>query len=268
MKIRNNRLVVKIGTANLINGGEVLSRPVVADVAAQIAELWNEGIETVLVTSGAIAAGRAHCFSSGHNPDLFAKSRLASIGAWPILSLWGEAFLKHNLLIGQGWITFASWRTPAEQRNLIQGIYEMLSLRVVPVINENDFLADEEARALERGISDNDWLASKVALLIKAGAILFLSDTPGLYEADPKTVKAARQYREIDARKIPAHFREGKAGVVGRGGVRSKVFAAAACAKNGIYAVVDSFRIGEDTILQFARGESSGTIIGTQTIFH
>jgi glutamate 5-kinase len=268
MDIRNNRLVVKIGTANLKNGATGLNKAVAEDVAAQIAKLWERGIATVLVTSGAIAAGRAHCLSRGHNPELFAKSRLASIGAWPLLSLWGEAFLRHNLLIGQGWITFASWRTPAEQKNLLQGISQMLSLRTVPLVNENDLLADEEARALERGISDNDWLASKVALLIRAGAILFLSDTPGLYESDPKMVPTARRYREVDARRIPAHFREGTTGAVGRGGVRSKVFAAAACSKKGIYAAVDSLELGSQTILRFASGETGGTIIGTRTVFH
>lgn len=268
MNTKNTRLVVKVGTATLINGGMSPDPTVIEDIALQIAELWNSGIFTTVITSGAIAAGRAHCILQGHDPVKFAKKRLASIGAWPLLDLWGKAFLRHNLLIGQGWITFASWRTKVEQGNLITGINELLDTCTVPIVNENDFLADEEARALERGISDNDWLASRVALLIKADRILFLSDTDGLYEDDPKKSSNARRYREIDARKIPAHFDSGVAGIVGRGGVRSKVFAGARCAKNGIHSSVASHRKGDNTIVRSARGEPLGTLIGVHTEFY
>lgn len=268
MNIHSNRLIVKIGTANLVNGGTSPDVAIAEDVALQIAQLWEQGISTVLVTSGAVAMGKAHCIAHDHDPAQFAKSRLASIGAWKLLSLWGVVFARHNLLIGQAWITYASWRTTGERSNLIDGIDEMLRLRTVPIVNENDLLAMEELRAMGRGISDNDWLASKLALLIRAGAVLFLSDTDGLYEGDPKTDKAVRRYKVIDARRIPEHFKQGSAGAVGRGGVRSKVFAGARCAKVGMKTSVATFRKGENTILRFVQGEDVGTRIGTRNVFY
>lgn len=264
--IKSNVLVIKEGTETILNGGHAPDPRVAEDTAAQIAELWERGIASVLVTSCAIAAGRAHCKAHGRDGSAYSKSSLAAIGTWPLLSFWGEALLKHGLLMGQGWITYASLSHHLERAMFENGIHELLRLRTVPVVNENDFLADEEVRALEEGIGDNDSLASRVALLVKAGAVLFFSDTDGFYEADPKVSPNALQYREINARDIPPHLLLGLAGPRSRGGVKSKALSAAACAKSGMYTRALRLRVGERSIVRAMEGEALGTLVGRETI--
>ncbi len=260
--IKNNLLVIKEGTESLRNGGQHLDPAVADDTVSQIAELWERGIVTVLVTSGAIAMGRSHCQSHWRDDRPFTKSALASIGAWPLLSYWGNAFLKYNLLIGQGWVTYASLNNMWERGMFVKGVRTLLGLRTVPVIDENDFLADEEIRALEKGFGDNDSLAFRVAIHIQAGAILFISDTDGFYTEDPKLNPEARRYKTINARRIPAHLMEGRtADGVSRGGVQSKILSAAKCAKNGMYVGVSRQSVGKRTIVGFMEGKTTGTFV-------
>lgn len=260
--IKNNLLVVKEGTESLRNGGQHLDPAIADDTASQIAELWESGIVTALVTSGAIAMGRSHCQSHWRDDRPFSKNALASIGAWPLLAYWGTAFLKHNLLIGQGWITYASLNNMLERWMFGKGIRELLSLRTVPVINENDLLADEEIRAFEKGFGDNDSLASRVAIHVQAGAILFLSDTDGFYTEDPKLYPEAKRYRSINAHHIPPHLMEPRL-IEGtsRGGVQSKILSAAKCAKSGMYVGVSRQYVGKQTIVRFLNGETTGTFV-------
>lgn len=264
--IRNNLLVIKEGTETILNGGAAPDPRVATDTAAQIAELWDRGIVSVLVTSSAIEAGRAHCRLHGRDDSRYTKSSLAAVGAWPLLSYWGNALLKHGLLMGQGWITYASLSHPLERAMFEGGVKELLSLRTVPVVNENDFLADDEIRALEDGISDNDSLAARVALLVKAGAALFLSDTDGFYEEDPKVRPDAGRYKEVNARDIPPLLLAAHAGPRSRGGVKSKVLSAAACAKSGMYVRVSRLVVGKRTIVRSLEGEAIGTLVGRETI--
>jgi len=264
-------LVVKVGTKTLLNGGSGLDAHVAACVASQVSTLVKQGTQVVLVTSGAIVAGKSakektRWFQRPDEEEL-SESGYAGIGALPLLSYWQEAFLSHNVLTAQTLVTFASLFSAIEGEKFIDSILEYMRHGIIPIVNENDVLSDAEIRAKNKGISDNDWLASEVARKIKASAILFLSDEDGLYERNPKEGKPARRYVEVDRCHTPEHLLVGATDIMGRGGVESKVIAANQCAGENMTVAIAKLKLDEDTILKFMRRESVGTKVCSATYF-
>jgi len=260
------RLVVKFGTASLLNGGTTLDREIFSRVARQIAALRLQGIEIIIVSSGAVAAGREELAKLGLNPSKISKKVLAGAGAMPLLRRWSEAFKPYKIPIGQVWVTYRNWCDKGERASIATTISESLLAGIVPVINENDVVSQTEILSMEAGLSDNDWLAAKIAWLINADAIIFFSDAGAVFEANPETVANARRYREINAWDIPLSLRTSPdKSKTGRGGIKSKLMAAASCSKKGMRVSIASLN-GDHSIVRFAMGENVGTMMGTRNI--
>ncbi|TSC53412.1 MAG: glutamate 5-kinase [Parcubacteria group bacterium LiPW_39] len=259
------RLVVKFGTANLCSNGQ-LNQDIFNDFAKQIAELQNQGIEVVVVSSGAIKAGRESMenlvgANTIHHLD---KKDLAGIGARHLLNRWGNAFENYGEEVGQVWVTFGNWANEGEKNSIQSSIFDYLKSGVVPVLNENDVVSDREIKLMDKRISENDRLAKMVASLVGADAVLFLTEEGGIYEEDPKINSQARLYEEVSTQAKPEliGISSGTSGS-GTGGMMAKWKEASRCAKKGMLVAIAGNE--ENVILKFAQGKTVGTRIGTMT---
>jgi glutamate 5-kinase len=224
------RLVVKIGSSSLATLGGGIDAARVDELSDAIAARVAAGSQLILVSSGAIAAG-LQPLGLRHRPrDLATQQAAASVGQGMLLARYTAAFARHGLTVGQVLLTPDDVVHRAHYRNAARTFERLLGLRVVPVVNENDTVATEEIR-----FGDNDRLAALVTHIVKADALLLLSDVDGVYDADPAHGPASR-VADVRRDSDLAHVRlgaVGKAGV-GQGGMTTKVAAARIAAGAGV----------------------------------
>ncbi len=232
------RLVVKVGSASLTtaSGGLDESRlDALVDALAGSAA-WSG--ELVLVSSGAIAAGLAPLGLARRPRDLARQQAAASVGQGVLVASYRRSFARHGRTVGQVLLTAEDVVRRAHHRNAQRALQTLLALRVVPVVNENDTVATDEIR-----FGDNDRLAALVAQLVRADALLLLSDVDALYDRAPSLPGARRIGMVADAGAIDlAALRAAatKAGSesLGTGGIATKVGAAAIATAAGIPVVL------------------------------
>jgi glutamate 5-kinase len=224
------RIVVKVGSSSLTTAAGGLD-PVRLDVLVDaLAAHWTSGRQLVLVSSGAIAAGLAPLRLPRRPRDLATQQAAASVGQLLLVERYAAAFGRHGLLVGQVLLSADDLIRRAHYRNAHRTLERLLTLGVVPVVNENDAVATEEIR-----FGDNDRLAALVAHLVQADALVLLSDVDGLYDGDPRRpgarlVPEVRNAADLDQVRIG---RPGPAGV-GTGGMASKLVAAQIAAGAGV----------------------------------
>lgn len=263
-------LVVKFGTEVLVGkSGRAkgdLDPDVFRDAGRQIVELQNKGIRVIIISSGAIKAGRERTKQLNTDTGRFDKKDFAGAGTRLLLNRWGDAFDRYGREVAPLWLTYANWKHRNERKSFESSILHYLQTNVVPLINENDVVSDREIRFMERGISENDRLARMVALLIKADAILFLTDVGGVYEDNPRKNPDARLYETIDIKTIQKlrHASSGQSSN-GTGGMKAKLTEAAHCFKAGLRVAIAG--MGKNTIADFGIGKPVGTSIGFDVRF-
>ena len=259
---KNNRIVVKFGTENLFGDNNKLEQKVFDGFARQIVSVQDVGIQVVVVSSGAIAAGKDRLCSLQIDPRKFTKKELAGIGARHLLNKWGSAFEKYNREVGQVLVTYANWEEPSERQNVKTSVLNYARLGIIPVINENDVVSDAEIKLMEKGISENDRLARMVTELIGADGVLFLTNVAGVFEKDPKTYPDAMLYAEVDHRTVGEHIKLDACATSknGRGGMAAKLMEAIICARMGKNASIAGRE--KDVIIKFSKGEPAGTRVG------
>jgi len=267
-RILPRRLVVKCGTDNLCSlqdGEKKLDQKIFDDYAKQVVELQKQGVEVMIVSSGAMEAGREELKELGVNTEVVDKQVLAAVGQPLLMKRWEEAFRKFGKITGQFLLTFTNWSNEREREEVIRCISDLLKIGQIPVINENDPVSDKEIKLMERRISENDQLAKMTALKIGADAILFLTDEGGIYTTDPKIDPHAQLYEEINFRNRPADLVSGVENTnrTGSGGMTTKLKEALRCARQGLRVAIAGRE--ENVILKFAKMESVGTRIGTTT---
>lgn len=255
-KILPRRLVVKCGTENLCSrdGEKKLDQRIFDDYARQVAELQKQGVDVIIISSGAIKAGREELEDLGLETEDIDRQVLAAVGQPLLMKRWEKAFRKFGKTPGQLLLTFTNWSNERERGEIIQCIFDLLRIGQIPIVNENDPVSDKEIKLMERRISENDQLAKMTAMRIGADAILFLTDEGGIYTADPKINPGAQLYEEINARDIPTGL---------AGGMMTKLKEASRCAKRKLRVAVAGYE--KDVILKFAKGEFVGTKIGRTT---
>jgi glutamate 5-kinase len=267
MKTKKRRLLVKVGTRILFDEKGIIKRGAFHSIGCQIKVLLEKDFEVLLVTSGAIATARHVLGQKGRESKDLNKQHLAAIGSPHLLSLWREALMDTGREIGQFWVTYedlfdSQKRKPKKVLEIIRTCSDQGD---IPVINENDVVSDLEIRSMERGISDNDWLASIVALFTDVSDVIFLSEAGGIFEGNPTVLENARLYREIDAYNKPLSLRgRVSPGGMGRGGVGSKLDSAIRCFKRGMRVSVAGLRDG--VLADFVEGRPVGTSIGKQNV--
>jgi len=249
------RVVVKIGSSSLttLDGGisvEALNR-----LVEDLQVLRGRGTEVVLVSSGAIAAGLAPLGLATRPQDLATQQAAAAVGQGILLAQYTRAFAQHQTTVSQVLLTVEDVMRRTQYTNALRTLEKLLSLGSLPVVNENDAVATHEIR-----FGDNDRLAALTANLLRADALILLSDVDSLYDGPPELGGAA--VREVSGPQDLAGVtlgRRGKAGV-GTGGMVTKVEAAQIAATNGIPALLTSAQKAGELF----RGDQVGTFFAAR----
>jgi glutamate 5-kinase len=249
------RIVVKIGSALLTRDGQGLNSDGIHDWAAQIAHLRARGLELVLVSSGAVAAGMQRLGRSARPRALHELQAMAAVGQMNLVQVYESAFQRHGLHTAQVLLTHDDLTDRRRYLNSRTTLRTLLGFGVIPVINENDTVATEEIR-----FGDNDTLAALVANLIEADLLLILTDQRGLYDRDPRQDPDAKLLAEGKAGDPQLLSMAGGSGALGRGGMRSKLLAAEKAARSGASTVIASGREA-NVIARVLDGEPVGTYL-------
>ncbi len=186
------RFVVKLGTSVLTGGTRQLHQPRIVDVVRQCAELYRQGCDIVVCTSGAVAAGRAHLGFPELPPTIANKQMLAAVGQTRLMLLWERFFDIYSIRVGQILLTRADVENRHRYLNACDTFSTLLEHRIVPVVNENDAVAPDEIK-----VGDNDNLSALVATLVNAELLIILTDQPGLFTADPRSDPSAQLIPEV-----------------------------------------------------------------------
>lgn len=250
------RIVVKFGTSTLTGGAASLSLPRMVDLVRQIAELHARGKEMLIVSSGAIAAGREKLEALSLPPGIPAKQMLAAIGQPRLMGVYEQLFGLYGITVAQVLLTRVDLDHRRRYLNSRNTLSALISQRVVPVINENDTVATEEIR-----VGDNDNLSALVANLTEADLLILLTDQAGLFTADPRRDPQARLVEEISGHEIPASIWQvagGSNNGLGTGGMLTKLQAADLARRSGTTIVIAQGS-EPDVLLRIAAGERLGT---------
>jgi glutamate 5-kinase len=251
------RIVVKFGTSLLTAGTDQLSEERMADLAAQAARLHQQGVGLVIVSSGAIAAGRHKLGLTQKLKGIPYKQVLASVGQGRLMNVYERLFAPYNITVAQALLTRGDLSERAGYLNARNTLLALLDFRVVCIVNENDVVAVDELH--EARFGDNDNLSAMVANLIDADLLLILSDIAGLYTADPHRHPEARLISQVD--RITPEIEglvTGTAGNLGTGGMITKIEAAKMATACGITVIIANGQ-EPDVIVRVGNGEAIGT---------
>ncbi len=251
------RIVVKFGTNLLTGGSDCLNTDIMSSLVSQVARLHRKGIELIVVSSGAIAAGRYKLGLAEEPKGIPYKQILASIGQSRLINVYEQLFEQHEITVAQALLTKADLSDRAGYLNARNTLLALLELRVLCIVNENDVVAVDEIQEAKFG--DNDNLSAMVANLIDADLLIMLTDTAGLYNADPQLHPEAHLIAQVD--KIDADIERLAAdtpGEMGTGGMVTKIEAARLATASGVSMVIADGRL-PDVIIRLADGEAIGT---------
>jgi glutamate 5-kinase len=228
-------VVVKIGTSSITDERGEIARPAIEKLAAEVAVVRGQGHRTVIVTSGAIAAGLPALGLTGARPvDIATLQAVSAVGQSRLMAAYDAALAGHGLVTGQVLLAPLDFMHRAQYLHARDTLKRLLDLGVVPVVNENDAVADDEIR-----YGDNDHLAALVAHLIYADLLVLLTDTSGLFSADPRVDADASLIEEIVEFDHELERMAGGRGTVrGSGGMASKLQAAKMASWSGIRTII------------------------------
>lgn len=243
------RLVVKVGSSSLLGSDGSLDPDAVERVSREVSERWQAGYPTVLVSSGAVAAGLSALGLDSRPTDKAGLQVAAAVGQGKLMHRYIRAFESHGLVAGQVLLTQDVLSTRDQYLNSRHALDRMLNEGIVPVVNENDTTAVDELR-----MGDNDRLAAIVSHLVGASLLILMTDTDGLFASDPRlgTAEFLAAVDHADERLD----RLSGAGPLGSGGVASKVTAARMAAFSKIPTVVAA---AHSSLASITNGEPVGT---------
>ena len=255
-----SRIVVKVGSSLVTNSGQGLDLAALAQWAEQIAALARGGKEVLLVSSGAVAEGMQRLGWKRRPKALHDLQAAAAVGQMGLVQAYETCFRKHGLQTAQILLTHEDLANRGRYLNARSTLRTLLSLGIIPIINENDTVATDEIR-----FGDNDTLGSLVTNLVEAEVLIILTDQPGLYTADPRKDPSATLVQDTRAGDPALEAMAGGAGSdIGSGGMLTKVLAARRAARSGAHTVIASGR--EDRVLmRLAEGEKIGSQLAAET---
>lgn len=248
------RIVIKIGTSVLTGGTKRLDRAHMLEIVRQCAALHRDGLDLIICTSGAIAAGRERLGFPKVPDSLSGKQMLAAVGQSRLMEIWEQLFDIYDIHVGQVLLTRADVDDRHRFLNARDTLQALLDHRIIPIINENDAVATAEIR-----VGDNDNLSALCVLLAGADLLLLLTDQPGLFTADPRRHPEAELIPEV--RKIDEQLREragGSRSGLGIGGMKTKLQAADVARRAGADVVIAAGS-APDILLRVVAGERAGT---------
>lgn len=251
------RIVLKFGTNLLTRGTDALDTVFMSDLIKQVAMLYNQGHEILIVSSGAVAAGRKKLNLSRNDKNLPFKQVLAAVGQIDLMQIYQQLFNQHNINIAQALLTRLDLVNRAGYLNARNTLLALIDLNIIPIINENDVVATEELEGASFG--DNDNLSAMVANLVNADLLVLLSDIDGLFTSDPRTDPNARLIHRVEIidskiQRLAKGPRER-----GTGGMITKIQAAKLATECGTSVVIANGYL-PDSLLRIAHGEQLGTL--------
>src|SRR5262245_28383014 len=250
-------VVVKVGTNLLTGGTDRLSLPALAGLAAQLAALHARGLELLLVSSGAVAAGRERLGDTGRDRGIPHRQILAAVGQSALMGRYEELFSWYHITIAQTLLTRADIADRQRYLNARNTLLALLDRRVLPIANENDVVAFHELA--EDRFGDNDTLSALVAHLVDADLLVILTDIDGLHTADPRRDPEAAPIpfvAEIDA--AIERLAGGSTSGRGLGGMATKVRAAKLATSSGIGVILADGQ-ERDVLARLLASEPLGT---------
>jgi glutamate 5-kinase len=253
------RVVVKLGTAVLTHEDGSLAEGRFHGFVEALAALRREGRDVVVVTSGAVGVGACALGLPAGPAAPAVRRACAAVGQGRLMARYAEAFARLGVTASQLLVDRADVAVRARAEGLHRTLVTLLSLGVVPVVNENDALAHGETPAdTEGSFADNDQLAALVAERIGADLLVLLTDVDGVYTADPRGAEAARLISVLEHDVVPVATPAGSRR--GRGGMQSKLGAARHAARHGCTAVIASGLV-PDVLPRLCAGEAVGTLV-------
>lgn len=211
-------IVVKFGTSTLTQGSKKLNRPHMISIVQQITRLHQAGFRIVIVTSGAVAAGRDYLNHPQLPPTIASKQLLAAVGQSQLIQTWEQLFAIYDLHIGQILLSRADIEDRERFLNARDTLQALLDNGIIPVINENDAVATAEIK-----VGDNDNLSALAAILVQADQLYLLTDQQGLFDSDPRNNPEAKLITVVN--EITDHIRAiagGSGTTLGTGGMSLK----------------------------------------------
>ncbi len=250
-----HRVVVKVGTSTLTQGGKKLSRRYMLSLVQQIVHLQNQGLQVVLVSSGAIAAGKELLNFPKVDRSLPSKQMFSSVGQIKLMQIWSELFSLFDLHVGQVLLTRGDFSNRKRYLNARDTLDCLFKHQVVPIVNENDTIATQEIR-----VGDNDNLAALVGNLIEANLVVLLTDQEGLFTADPRIHPEAKLIpvvKHIDESIF--NLAGGSSTTLGTGGMITKIEAAQIASQSGTRTVIASSS-RPNVLIDLVQGKEIGTL--------
>lgn len=251
------RVVVKIGSSLLTANGQGLDLDAISHWATQIVALHQAGHEIILVSSGAVAEGMVRMNLRSRPNDLPSLQACAAIGQMGLVQTWSSVLDQHQIKTAQVLLTHDDLSDRRRYLNSCDTLQQLIEWRVIPVINENDTVSTDEIR-----FGDNDTLAAMVAGQVHAELLIILTDQQGMFDADPRKNPDAKLLSTVRALDDSLFEMAGGGGILGRGGMLTKVRAARLAAKSGCPTLIAS---GESTevLSRLMAGELLGTLFVT-----
>ena len=259
-RLRYRRIVAKVGTNVLTAGTDRLNLEVMSALVGQVARLQQLGAAVLLVTSGAITAGRHRLGVTRDRKGMPFRQMLAAVGQTDLMQAYQELFARHDITVAQTLLARRDLTDRQGYLNARNTLLGLLELGVVAIINENDVVAVEEIEGA--AIGDNDNLSALVTNLVDADLLVLLTDQAGLYTADPRHDASARLIPRVE--RIDAEIERLAGDTRGRGvgGMTTKVQAAKLALAGGADVVIADGR-RPDVLVSAARGEEIGTLFPT-----
>jgi glutamate 5-kinase len=248
-------VVVKIGTSSVTDDEGAVNVAAVAKLCDEVARARAEGHEVVIVTSGAVTAGVAVLRPEGGRPsDAITLQALSAIGQHRLMRVYDDALGSHGIAVGQVLLAPLDFGERRQYLHARRTLHRLFELGVVPVVNENDAVADDEIR-----LGDNDRIAALVANLLGASLLVLLTDQPGLFDADPRSSATASLVELVTAIDEAFDAAGGPGSRGGSGGMAAKIAAARMAAWSGVRVVIA--QASRPDVLADAIGEVPG--VGT-----
>ncbi len=254
------RVVVKVGSSLVTNEGRGLDEAAIGEWCRQIAQLIRDGREVIMVSSGAVAEGMKRLGWTVRPKAIQELQAAAAVGQMGLAQMYETKLKSNGLGSAQVLLTHADLADRERYLNARSTLLTLLKLGVVPVINENDTVVNDEIK-----FGDNDTLGALVANLVEADALVILTDQKGLFTADPRKDPQARLVHEAQAGDPALEAMAGGAGSsIGRGGMLTKILAAKRAAGSGASTVIAWGR-EPDALVRLVQGEAIGTLLVAQT---
>jgi len=254
------RIVVKVGSSLVTNEGRGLDEQAIGEWCRQLSALVRDGREVIMVSSGAIAEGMKRLGWTTRPQELHELQAAAAVGQMGLAQMYETKLRENGLGSAQVLLTHADLADRERYLNARSTLLTLLTYGVLPVINENDTVVNDEIK-----FGDNDTLGALVANLVEADALIILTDQKGLYTADPRRDPAATFVHEACAGDAKLEEMAGGAGSsIGKGGMITKILAAKRAAGSGASTVIAWGR-EPDALVRLSQGEAIGTLLVAQT---